>query len=148
MPRSKTGNKRLKVQVENLEEAISLIDKHGLSVREAAKDCNVSRTTLQRHYELHKERGDVEFKYKNKCSIHQVFSKEEEKSLKDYLLTASAMHYRLSKGDLKKCAYQFAKSNGKKYPESWNTNCQAGEQWLVEFRKRNSDLSLRTPQAY
>lgn len=54
------------------------------------------------------------------------------------------MHYGLSKGNLKKLSNQFAKSNGKKYPESWNTNFQSGEQWLVEFRKRNSDLSLRT----
>lgn len=34
----------------------------------------------------------------------------------------------------------------KKYPKSLNTNCQAGEQWLVEFRKRNPELFLRTPR--
>lgn len=146
MPRSKNGNKREKVKVENLKEAIALIENNGLSVRTAAKECSLSRTTLQRHYDLHKKRGDADFTYENKCSIHKVFSKEEEKSLKDYLLKASGMHYGLSKADLKRLAYQFAKANGKKYPEQWNINCQAGEQWLVEFRKRNPELSLRTPR--
>lgn len=56
------------------------------------------------------------------------------------------MHYGLSKTDFKKLAYQLAELNGKKYPKSWNTNCQAGKQWLVEFRERNLELSLRTPQ--
>lgn len=146
MPRSKDGKKRLKVLVENLKEAVKLIEKNGLSVRTAAKQCNVSRTTLQRHLDAHRKRGDADFSYENKCSIHQVFSDEEEKSLKDYLLTASAMHYGLSKGDLKKLAYQYGKANDNKYPPSWDSNCQAGEQWLVEFRKRNPELSLRTPR--
>lgn len=35
-------------------------------------------------------------------------SKEEKKSLKDYLSTAIAMHYGLSKTDFKKLSYQFA----------------------------------------
>lgn len=146
MPRSKQGNKRENVSVENLQQAIKLVQENGLSVRTAAKQCNVSRTTLQRHFGAHLESGDAEFSYKNNCSIRQVFSNEEQLDLRDYLLTASLMHYGLSKEDVKKLAYQFAKANTKTYPASWNTNCQAGEQWLLDFRKRNPELSLRTPR--
>lgn len=144
MPRSKEGNKRVKVSIENLQQAVKLVQENGLSVRTAAKQCNVSRTTLQRHLGAHIESGDAEFSYKNNCSIRQVFSKEEEQALRDYLLTASSMHYGLSKQDVKKLAYQFAKANNKTYPAAWNANCQAGEQWPVDFRKRNPELSLRT----
>lgn len=146
MPRSKEGIKRPKVSVEKLQEAIKLVLESGSSIRNAAKLCNVKRTTLQRHFEAHIASGNEEFEYRNNTSIHQVFCKEEDMCLRDYLLTASSMHYGLTKQDLKKLAYQFAKSNKKKYPASWDVNCQAGEQWLVDFRKRNQELSLRTPR--
>lgn len=56
------------------------------------------------------------------------------------------MHYGLTKSDAKKLAFQYAKANCKKFPTSWETNQEAGEQWFVDFRKRNPTLSLRTPQ--
>ncbi|KAG8269999.1 hypothetical protein J6590_094982 [Homalodisca vitripennis] len=109
MPRSKEGIKRPKASVQNLQEAIKLVLESGTSIRNAAKLCNVSRTTMQRHFESHVESGNKEFEYKNNSSIHQVFSEEEEICLRDYLLTASSMHYGLTKQDLKKLAYQFEK---------------------------------------
>jgi hypothetical protein len=45
-----------------------------------------------------------------------------------------------------KLAYQFAKELTKKYPNSWDVNGQAGEQWVTDFMKRNSVISLRKPQ--
>lgn len=56
------------------------------------------------------------------------------------------MHYRLSKEDVKKLAYQFAKAYNQKYLIAWDVNDQAGEQWLEDFHKRNPELSLRTPR--
>lgn len=72
---------RAKISVENLQEAIKLVQETGLLVRTAAKQCNISRTTLQRHFGAHVRSEDAEFVYKNNCSVHQVFSNEEEQSL-------------------------------------------------------------------
>lgn len=72
-----------------------------MSVRNPAKQWNVSRTTLQKHFDAHVGSGNEEFLYKNNCSIHQVFTKEEVLCLWDYLLTASSMHYGLTKTNLK-----------------------------------------------
>ena len=58
------------------------------------------------------------------------------------------MHYGLSKPQLKKLAFEYAKANAKKYPTSWDKNSKAGEQWYSDFMKRkNKFLSLRKPQA-
>jgi hypothetical protein len=47
-----------------------------------------------------------------------------------------------------KLAYQFAKELTKKYPNTWDMNGLAGEQWVTDFMKRNnSAVSLRKPQA-
>lgn len=86
MPRSKEGVKRPKVPEENLKEAIKVVLTNGVSVRTAAKQFGISRTTLQRHLDAHTKSGDTEFSYRNNCSLWQVFTKEEEKSLTKYLL--------------------------------------------------------------
>jgi hypothetical protein len=36
--------------------------------------------------------------------------------------------------------YKFAKETSKNYPQSWNMNGSAGEQWLTDFMKRNSKV--------
>jgi hypothetical protein len=146
MPRSKEGFKRPKVSEENLGKAIEAV-KNGTSIRMAAKQFQLSRVTLQRHFQSHLNSGNETFTYINNCNVWKVFNCEEEKQLVKYLLTASQMHYGLSKNDVLGLAYQFAKANAKKYPTAWDINCQAGEQWFTDFRKRNCELSLRKPRA-
>jgi hypothetical protein len=46
-----------------------------------------------------------------------------------------------------KLAYQFANELIKKYPNSWDANGRAGEQWVTDFTKNNSVVSVRKPQA-
>ena len=53
------------------------------------------------------------------------------------------MHCGLSKDDVKKISFSVCKDKFRKNPASWDINCQAGEQWLADFRKRNPELSLR-----
>lgn len=147
MPRSKEGHKRPKVSEENLGAAVKAVLTCKKSVRGASKEFNVSRTTLQRHLEAHEKSGEVDFTYKTNSAVWKVFSCEEEKSLVTYLITASHMHYGLSRKEVMELAYQYAKQNSKTYPPSWDVNCMAGEQWLTDFLKRNRQVSLRKPQA-
>lgn len=44
-------------------------------------------------------------------------------------------------------AFQYAQRNNLKYPESWNKNKKAGEDWLRSFLSRHTNLALRTPES-
>lgn len=146
MPRSKEGVTRPKVHEENLTTAVKAVTQDGISVRLASKRFSVSRTTLQRHLDKFQKSGDDSFVVKNKNDVWKVFSPEEEQVLVDYLTKASNMHYGLTRREVMVLAYEFAKTLGKKYPNSWDTNKQAGLKWLTEFLK-NNPLSLRKPRA-
>lgn len=146
MPRSKQGIKRPKVSEENLTNAVKAVKEDGISVRLASKKFSVSRTTLQRHLSAFKNGGDNTFTVKNNNDVWRVFTLEEEKCLVEYLTKASNMHYGLTRHEMMVLAYEFAKSIGKKYPSSWDTNKQAGLKWLTDFLKKHP-LSLRKPRA-
>lgn len=77
----------------------------------------------------------------------QVFTKEEEEELTEYLLMASRLYYGLTNNNTKTLAYQYAKMNRKSYPKNWDRNEAAGSDWLRGFMERNPVLSLRTPEA-
>lgn len=58
------------------------------------------------------------------------------------------MHYGLSRVEVRKLAYDYAKLNGKSNPVSWERDFQAGEQWYLDFMKRHETaISLRKHQA-
>ncbi|KAJ4435413.1 hypothetical protein ANN_18028 [Periplaneta americana] len=58
------------------------------------------------------------------------------------------MQYGLTKKDVRQLAYKFAKANGKKYPQSWDEDQIAGEEWMRGFLKiHSSSLSIRKPEA-
>ena len=63
------------------------------------------------------------------------------------MLYSSKLFHGLSKTQVKRIAYDYAKELKKKIPASWEENKCAGEYWLSGFRKRNNTLSLRSPEA-
>ena len=146
MPRSKEGHTREKIDVNQLILAIEAV-RNGSPVRVASRQYNIARTTLQRHLDAHQAGGNEIFSYTNRCAVWKVFSDEEEQQLVDYIITASNMHYGLSRKEVVLLAYQFAKELSKKYPTSWDVNGKAGEQWLTDFMRRHQNMiSLRKPQ--
>lgn len=154
MPRNPDGIKRSKPNADNITAAAEAILMNGTPLRTAARQFGVSRTTLQRHIEFCKknssnsENTELNLAYFNRCAVWMVFSKDEEDALVQYLVVACNMHYGLSKQQVKKLALQYAKANGKKYPKTWDKNGEAGDQWYLDFMKRNNKvLSLRKPQA-
>lgn len=56
------------------------------------------------------------------------------------------MHYGLTAIQVRKLAYEYAKSLKLKYPQKWDENKMAGIDWMHGFRKRNTNLSLRKPE--
>ena len=57
------------------------------------------------------------------------------------------MYYGLSPKETRKLAYEFAVKNKKTFPDSWNKNAMAGEDWLSGYMKRNTGITIRKPEA-
>lgn len=148
MPRSKQGVKRVKVEGNDVERAAVLVLENNWSIRQAAVECKVSKSTLSRHLKIHKAGNNEVFQYKAHCDINRVFTPEEEETLKNYLQQSSQIHYGLTRKQFRILANDFAQVNKKKVPESWIENGLAGKNWYYEFMNRHKDaLSLRKPQA-
>jgi AraC-like DNA-binding protein len=148
MPRSKQELKRLKVESADVERAADLVLQHNWSILRAASECEVSKSTLARHLNMHKAAENQTFQYTSKCNTNRVFSPQEEELLKNYLKQVSLIHYGLTRKKIRILALDFAQVNKKKIPDSWIVNGRVGKNWYYEFMNRQKDaLSLRKPQA-
>lgn len=147
VPRSKTGVKRVKFSKDILEEAIRAV-LEGKSVREAAREYSITKSTLWNYVKAHQTSGSATVNVKlGRNDTQQVFSKEQESELASYLDKAARLHYGLTKKDARSLAFQYADINNINCPEKWKTEKLAGKQWLRGFLKRWSELSLRKPEA-
>lgn len=148
MPRSKEGVVRNKVDSANVDGAANLVLNQGWSIRQAAMEMAISKSTLARHLKLHRTAGNDDFHHSAKNDVRRVFSSEEEEALKCYLKEASLMHYGLTRKQFRSLALDFAQVNSKNYPASWDRDGMAGKNFYYEFMRRHgNDLSLRKPQA-
>lgn len=148
MPRSKNDVHRISTDKNKLNDAISLIKEKKFTVYGAAKHFGLPKTTLKRHYNHCIETGQDVSDLHNHLSVNRVFTDKEEHLLVDYIKEAAVLKYGLTLKDVKKLAYNFAKTNNIKYPTSWDKELMAGDYWMRLFRKRNNnELSLRKPEA-
>ncbi|XP_065654929.1 uncharacterized protein LOC136081532 [Hydra vulgaris] len=121
MPRSKIGVFRKKISEMDMLNAVNFVLQQKMSLSEAARHCNIKKSTLIYQLKQFKKSGSCEYLYSH-TKPKKVFSTEEELILVNYLADALNMHYGL-------------------------TLKQISEQWLRDFRKRyNNKLSLRKPQ--
>lgn len=113
-----------------------------LKVKEAARQYGIKRTTLQSRIKtLLKERSLEEIcrddsgnesdeaapKYSSKYTAKQVFTRNQEAELSDYIKKSSNLHYGLSYKQIRTVAYEFAKSIPDcNMPENWERNKIAG----------------------
>lgn len=77
----------------------------------------------------------------------QTFTKCQEDELVNYLQTAAKMYHGLSPKEVRKLAFQYAMKNDITCPRSWKVAEFAGADWFTAFIKRNTTLSIRTPEA-
>ncbi|KAK2180315.1 hypothetical protein NP493_450g01010 [Ridgeia piscesae] len=78
--------------------------------------------------------------------FRKVFTDEQEQKLCTYILRTEDVLLGLSRGDVRHVAYQMAVRNN--LPHNFNNNTEmAGDDWLMSFRHRHPELSLRTPEA-
>ncbi|KAJ8896538.1 hypothetical protein PR048_001882 [Dryococelus australis] len=98
----------------------------GMAVKTASKKFGVPIMTLKRQI--------------------TVFNEEQEQELVSHILQMETRMYGLTTGDMSKLKFQFPERNGIVHP----FNCEeglAGEDWLLGFRRRHPEKSLRVPKS-
>ncbi|CAH1954405.1 unnamed protein product [Acanthoscelides obtectus] len=75
-----------------------------------------------------------------------VFTKEQEEELVAHILTMEGRMSGLTTKDERSIAYQLAEKNNIVHPFS-KVTCLAGKDWLIGFRKRHLQISLRSPES-
>lgn len=136
------------VPADHMKSAVLEVINNQRSMKSVARAFDIDRRTLRRYVTKYvaAERKDV-VSFVPKYNARQVFSKEEEVMLADYLLTATSHNYGLSTVMSRRLAYEFAFANHKQMPEAWLRDSSAGEEWLIGFLKRHENLAIRKPEA-
>ena len=142
MPRHRERKTSRGADGDTIRQAVAAVSE-GASIRSTAKKYNLDHATLSR-YVKKRQAGDESVGYR---SASQVFSENDEKTLVQYLLKTAECFFGLTPLEVRALAYQYATANDINVPQSWRENKQAGKDWFTSFMKRNSQLSIRTPQA-
>ena len=77
----------------------------------------------------------------------QIFNKEQEASLTEYLLKLAQIFHGIGPKEVRRMAYDCVIKYEISVPETWHTNKMAGRDWMSAFLKRNTSLSIRKPEA-
>uniref|UniRef100_A0A0L8IF64 HTH psq-type domain-containing protein n=1 Tax=Octopus bimaculoides TaxID=37653 RepID=A0A0L8IF64_OCTBM len=88
------------------------------SLRDVAKDFEVNFMTLQRYCKKLRTEGKIASV--GYASPRAVFTKEQEDLLVTYILKAAKIYYGLTPSDIRSLAYDYAKANEMKRPDSWS----------------------------
>lgn len=140
----KRKTERVPVSPERMKLAVrEVVD--GSKLRTTAKTYGIDKMTLKRYVERFKRNGESE-SYQPNYNTAQIFNKEQEKLLGEYLVTSANMNYGLTTKETRELAYSFALANGVS-PAAWANKKAASRDWLRGFMARNNSLSLRTPEA-
>jgi len=131
-----------------MKEAAQLVANGELSLCESAARSGIAKATLWRYVnKLKNANHDNPVQFSPKYASRQVFDKNEETMLVEYLVMASKLHHGLSTKAARILAFDFSQANNKTIPISWIRNQTAGEDWLSGLFLRHPSLSLRTPEA-
>ena len=110
MPRKyKRVTSRLMPDAHTIKAAVMAVESGSLSLRAAAQEYTISKSSLQWKIKVNKETSysnlyfDEQHKY--------IFNKTQEDELSIYLRQASTMHYGLDVRETKQLAYQYAIKN-------------------------------------
>ncbi|XP_022835755.1 uncharacterized protein LOC111363186 isoform X2 [Spodoptera litura] len=122
------------------------IEKHlsGLSIRKAAKDCNLPYPTLRRY--VTKYRNNPSCRLEPHYDASKIFTDQQEDSIKEYLLDCANKFYGLTSKDCRRIAYQLAVINKIEMPPSWKVHEMAGRDWMRGFRARHPELTVKKPE--
>lgn len=132
---------------EAMAQALSSVLNDNMSIRKSAQLHGVTKSRLYDYVKKTKVEGADNIKLVPTFRVRQVFSEEMEKSLSSYLIKCSNMFYGMQPKQVRKLAFEFAMQNKLKVPSTWTDRKIAGRDWFSGFLYRNSNLSIRRPEA-
>lgn len=161
MPRSyKRKRQDPPVNLENMKKAVGAYLKKEGTLRQIAENFGIKKSTLldyvrrsrpqtgEADKSVNEEPGALQINFPTRPKHNrQVFESEHERKLADYFRTCSRMNHGLTTTEARKFAYSYARANNISVPENWCFNEAASKDWLLAFLKRNSDISVRKPEA-
>lgn len=135
---------RGKWDIKKMELAVKEVLSGQVSCKRASQTYDLPRSTLQRKVEEYKK--NQTFEMKGLGSFKPIFTRAQEEELALYIKDMESRLFGLSPKDVRKLAYQLAEKN--RVPHTFDPQTRmAGEDWLTNFLKRNSSLSIRKPEA-
>lgn len=144
----KDGAKPIKtIPTKIMESACKEVTEGISTIRATARKYDIDRMTLTRYVAKYRVNPNDESILQPNFKIRQIFTKDEEEMLKNYVIKTSKLNYGLSRKGVCKLAYDFAAANKKSMPNNWTINRHAGIDWFRGFMRRYPTLSLREPQA-
>jgi len=133
-------NLRGKWSLESLRQAVAAFESGG-HLRTVAKEFNVPRNTLRRHVIKHSSGQEVV----KQIGKRNVLTASQENDLVQVVLSLESRLFGLSVRDLRRLIFQYCERNKITHPFNKDTE-MAGEDWVTQFLKRHSNLSVRKPE--
>jgi len=134
-------NKRGQWSEKDVVDAVLAVE-GGMSLKKAAKDFGVPRTTLRRHLKIKAKVGNVA----KKLGRPPVLSVAQEQELVDLILDFEARLFGLILADIRCLVFDYCEKNAIKH--NFNHSQQkAGDDWARSFIARHSTLSVRKPES-
>jgi len=127
-----------------MKEASARVINENCKIRAVAKEYQICHVTLYRFVRRIKAKGTATCGY---IGNRQIFSKDQERMLAEYVKKASSIYFGLSPTEVRKLAFECAVKNKIKIPDKWTEAEMAGTDWFSGFLRRNDDLSVRSPEA-
>lgn len=146
---------RSEIPENDIQRALLDINNGNGSIRTVAERYGMKKSMLHKRIMKLKQSNVVpiidipvnSYQFSSKYSVRQVFSKEEETRLADYLVHSSKLQYGLTYYQVRQFAYSYAMKLERRVPESWIQNKIAGIDWMKAYMKRHSFLALRKPES-
>ena len=115
----------------------------GGKIKTTAIKYDIPRSNLQGYI----KQGGVVKDISSKFVSSQIFTKDEEEKISEYLVTLCKLNHGMSKLKARELVYEYATAINKKIPDNWTEKKLASKDWLRGFFKRQPQLSIRTPEA-
>ncbi|KAK9977146.1 hypothetical protein ABG768_018967 [Culter alburnus] len=134
-----------KTPLEEMESAAAEVKEGKKSIRAAARDRNIDKSSLQRFIKK-KEIGEVKsVAWGAVAEAKRIFTDEMEEELSKHLKQLAEQFHGLPPVKCRQLAFEYAEKNNIPVPSNWTKTLCAGENWFGSLLARRH-LSVRTPE--
>ncbi|XP_076049622.1 uncharacterized protein LOC143030355 [Oratosquilla oratoria] len=147
MPRKYVRKSDKQLDRTNLEAAFKHRVATNCSIKAAAEEFSVKKTTLVDAFNRSKKLSDGITYVPLQPHGNRVFTPQQELHIVEYTLHAARIFYGLSMNEVRRMVYQYAKACGSQtIPDAWEKDRMATRDWYYSFMDRHPNLVLKAPE--